>query len=177
MMQIFDDSLFPIKYVFFFIFVLIYKSFSLAGGQGIQNMNIFVKQFYWIHIYNIFISRLLTEYEYQIYLVHAIWPNTNIEYIHSQQLDQIWISSKFITRKLNIRIRISNIWCLVLEYSNIFVLRFDEGFQMSCPTCTVHVHSQATYIANCIAESLLCGCISFQLEIHNLSKSHICSFF
>ena len=33
------------------------------------------------------------------------------------------ISNIFVNRKLSIRIRISNIWCKIFEYSNIFVIR------------------------------------------------------
>ena len=62
-------------------------------------------RFYRIRISNIFVVFNLTEYEYWIYLVLANWLNTNIEYIRNQ--------------KLSIRIRISNIRCLIFEYSNI----------------------------------------------------------
>ena len=47
------------------------------------------------------------------------WSNTNIEYIHSLEIGRIRISNIFVTRKLSIRIRISNIWCKIFEYIRV----------------------------------------------------------
>ena len=47
------------------------------------------RKYHQIWISNVFISRQLTECEYQIYLFLATWPNMNIEFIHSYKLGQI----------------------------------------------------------------------------------------
>ena len=77
------------------------------------------KRFYQIRIWNIFIFRLWTKYEYRIYWFFTTYTNTNIEYIRSKQIGRIQISNIFITRKLSICVQISNIRCLIFEYSNI----------------------------------------------------------
>ena len=46
----------------------------------------------------------------------------NIEYIGSWKIGRIRILNIYVTRKLFISIRISNIWCKIFEYSNIFVI-------------------------------------------------------
>ena len=71
---------------------------------------------------NIFVLSKFVEYEYRIYSFLANRSNTNIEYIRYLLIGRIRISNIFVTRKLSIRIRISNIRCQIFEYSNIFVL-------------------------------------------------------
>ena len=103
------------------------QEFPLPFGQGIQKRTSLFEDFteYEYQIYS-YIA-LLTECKYWIYYVLARWPNSNIEYIHSQQLGRIWISNMIIKlENWEFVFKYLNIWCLFLEYSNIFVLHWSD---------------------------------------------------
>ena len=79
----------------------------------------------------VYVMENFTEYEYQIYLFLANWSNTNIEYINSLEIGRIRISNIFVTKKLSIHIRISNILYQIFEYSNIWICSCYTA-QMEC---------------------------------------------
>ena len=107
----------------------VYEDFILSIGQCSTN-NKFCSQYIFecickrLRISNIFVTGQLTEYEYRIYSFLATWPNTNIEYILFEWPSRIQISNIFVTRKLSIRIRISDIRYQIFEYSNIRIFEY-----------------------------------------------------
>ena len=122
------------------------------------------KEIHRIQIANIFISRQLTEYEYRIYSFLTTWQNTNIEYICCPQPGRIWIwilniigwiqiSNIFVTRKLSIRIWISDIRQLIFEY-----IRVTLNKQKKWDKCLIRNNSSLPELGSALPQLVMWYC-------------------